>query len=142
MELRFGQTEVLAYLLKHNLIDGSNMTITGLTLGENLDRWTHKYGELPAGQDVIRPLENPIKKTGHIRYVLVLSVIQSTQTPTGTGSSRGTLLPEVQSPRSPARRDLVSPDVPLPLTQSMPLSRLLRPARSKKARKLSLCFAI
>lgn len=60
-------TEVLAYLLKNKLIDGNNMTVTGLTLGENLDRWTHKYGELDFKQDVIRPLENPIKPTGHIR---------------------------------------------------------------------------
>jgi len=45
------------------------MTVTGLTLGENLERWTHKYGELPAGQDIIRPLDKPIKKTGHIRFV-------------------------------------------------------------------------
>jgi dihydroxy-acid dehydratase len=46
------------------------MTVTGKTLGENLDRWTHKYGELDfAAQDVIRPLDKPIKDSGHIRYV-------------------------------------------------------------------------
>lgn len=61
--------EVLAFLLKNKLIDGNNMTVTGLTLGENLERWTHKHGELSANQDVIRPLDNPIKKTGHIRFV-------------------------------------------------------------------------
>ena len=54
--------------MKHNLIDGNNMTVTGLTLGENLERWTHKYGELSfTEQDVIRPLEKPIKETGHLR---------------------------------------------------------------------------
>lgn len=62
-------SEILAYLMKHNLIDGNNLTVTGLTLGENLERWTHKYGELSfAEQDVIRPLEKPIKETGHLRY--------------------------------------------------------------------------
>lgn len=62
-------TEVLAYLLKNNLIDGNNMTVTGRTLGENLDRWTHEHGELEfTRQDVIRPLEKPIKETGHLRY--------------------------------------------------------------------------
>ena len=62
-------SEILAYLMKHNLIDGNNMTVTGLTLGENLERWTHKYGELSfAEQDVIRPLDKPIKETGHLRY--------------------------------------------------------------------------
>lgn len=46
------------------------MTVTGKTLGENLERWVHKYGELNfKQQDVIRPLNNPIKESGHIRYV-------------------------------------------------------------------------
>lgn len=62
-------TEVLAYLLKNNLINGNNMTVTGRTLGENLDRWTHEHGELEfSRQDVIQPLEKPIKETGHLRY--------------------------------------------------------------------------
>lgn len=59
--------EVLAFLLKHKLIDGDNMTVTGLSLGENLERWTHVFGELDFRQDVIRPLDKPIKSTGHIR---------------------------------------------------------------------------
>jgi dihydroxy-acid dehydratase len=63
-------TEILAYLLSHNLIDGTGLTVTGRTLGENLERWTYKYGGLPAGQDIIRPLDNPIKASGHIRFVL------------------------------------------------------------------------
>lgn len=45
------------------------MTVTGKTLGENLEEWTHKYGELDSRQDVIRPLDNPIKSSGHIRCV-------------------------------------------------------------------------
>ena len=57
--------------MKHNLIDGNPLTVTGKSLGENLERWTTKHGELSeTGQDVIRPLTNPIKSTGHIRYVL------------------------------------------------------------------------
>ncbi len=47
------------------------MTITGRTLGENLERWTHEHGELSSNQDVIRPLEKPIKDTGHIRFVSI-----------------------------------------------------------------------
>jgi dihydroxy-acid dehydratase len=62
--------EILAYLLKKDLIDGNNMTVTGRTLGENLERWTREYGELSNNQEVIRPLERPIKETGHIRFVL------------------------------------------------------------------------
>src|ERR1700728_2327505 len=38
--------EVLGYLIKNNMIDGNNMTVTGKTLGENVERWIHKYGEL------------------------------------------------------------------------------------------------
>ena len=64
--------EILAFLLKNKLIDGNNMTVTGRTLGENLEQWTHKYGELDSRQDVIRPLDNPIKSSGHIRYVRYL----------------------------------------------------------------------
>jgi len=64
-----GIPKVLAYLLKHNLIDGNNMTVTGATLGENLDRWTQKHGELSPSQDVIRPLDKPIKETGHLRIL-------------------------------------------------------------------------
>jgi dihydroxy-acid dehydratase len=59
---------VLAYLMKNGMIDGNNMTVTGKTLGENLDRWTHEHGALSQSQDVIRPLNQPMKETGHIRY--------------------------------------------------------------------------
>jgi len=62
--------EILAWLLKEKRIDGNNITVTGKTLGENLERWTHKYGELDfVSQDVIRPFERAIKSSGHIRYV-------------------------------------------------------------------------
>ncbi|KAF6755838.1 dihydroxy-acid dehydratase [Ephemerocybe angulata] len=65
-----GIPKILHFLLKEKLIDGNNMTVTGLTLGENLDRWVHKYGELDFHkQDVIRPLDKPIKETGHIRIL-------------------------------------------------------------------------
>ncbi|KAG1795428.1 dihydroxy-acid/6-phosphogluconate dehydratase [Suillus plorans] len=64
-----GIPSVLHFLMKNNYIDGNNMTVTGATLGENLERWVHKHGEIPAGQDVIRPLDKPIKATGHIRIL-------------------------------------------------------------------------
>ncbi|KAN0087633.1 Dihydroxy-acid/6-phosphogluconate dehydratase [Tylopilus felleus] len=64
-----GVAKVLHYLLKNKYIDGNAMTVTGKTLGENLDRWVHTYGELSANQDIIRPLENPLKPTGHIRIL-------------------------------------------------------------------------
>ena len=65
-----GIPKILHFLLKQNMIDGNNMTVTGRTLGENLDRWVHKHGELDfTSQDVIHPLNKPIKETGHLRSV-------------------------------------------------------------------------
>jgi len=64
-----GIPKILHFLMKNNFIDGNNMTVTGATLGENLERWVHKHGELSSTQDVIRPLDKPIKATGHIRIL-------------------------------------------------------------------------
>lgn len=50
------------------------MTVTGATLGENLDRWTQKHGELSPSQDVIRPLDKPIKETGHLRFAHISTI--------------------------------------------------------------------
>ena len=60
-----GTPAVLKYLLEHDLIDGSILTVTGRTLAENL-------ADLPGlteGQSVIRPLEDPIKPSGHLRIL-------------------------------------------------------------------------
>ena len=60
-----GMPAVLKFLLAEGLIDGSCMTVTGKTLAENLD-------ELPGltpGQQVIRPVSNPIKPSGHIQIL-------------------------------------------------------------------------
>lgn len=53
------------YLLEKGLLNGDCMTVTGKTLAENV-------AELPglaAGQDIIHPIENPIKATGHLRIL-------------------------------------------------------------------------
>ncbi len=60
-----GIPAVLKFLLEAGLITGDCMTVTGKTLAENL-------AELPglsAGQQVLRPLSNPIKPTGHIQIL-------------------------------------------------------------------------
>jgi hypothetical protein len=60
-----GIPAVVKYLLNHtDLIDGTQMTVTGRTLAENLEH----VEELSFGpeQDVVRPLTNPIKLTGHL----------------------------------------------------------------------------
>lgn len=60
-----GIQSVMKYLHKEGLIDGSIMTVTGKTLAENLA----EAKDLPEGQDIIRPLSNPIKKSGHIQIL-------------------------------------------------------------------------
>ncbi|KAM0791091.1 hypothetical protein ACM66B_004382 [Microbotryomycetes sp. NB124-2] len=60
-----GIPAVLKYLHRNKLINGDIMTVTGKTLAENLDR----APDMPHGQDVIRPLDKPIKSTGHLRIL-------------------------------------------------------------------------
>jgi dihydroxy-acid dehydratase len=60
-----GTPAVLKYLLEKGLLHGDCLTVTGKTLAENLA----DVPSLLEGQDVIRPLENPIKATGHLRML-------------------------------------------------------------------------
>ncbi|SEM23314.1 dihydroxy-acid dehydratase [Aquimarina amphilecti] len=60
-----GVPAVLKYLLKKGLLHGDCLTVTGKTLTENL----LDVPDLTEGQDVIKPLENPIKPTGHLRIM-------------------------------------------------------------------------
>jgi dihydroxy-acid dehydratase len=60
-----GIPAVMKYLIREGLMDGSILTVTGKTLSENLE----EVQDLPEGQDIIRPLSNPIKKTGHIQIL-------------------------------------------------------------------------
>eukprot|EP01018_Ginkgo_biloba_P020415 Gb_10528 [translate_table: standard] len=60
-----GTPAVIRYLLELGLIDGDCMTVTGKTLGENVRNCPH----LTEGQQIIRPLDNPIKATGHIQIL-------------------------------------------------------------------------
>lgn len=60
-----GIPAILKYLMQEKMVDGSVLTVTGKTLEENL----HALPGLPKGQDIIRPLSNPIKKTGHVQIL-------------------------------------------------------------------------
>ena len=60
-----GVPVVLKYLLKKGYLHGDCLTVTGNTLSENLD----EVEELTFQQDIIRPCENPIKNSGHIRIL-------------------------------------------------------------------------
>ena len=60
-----GIPAVLKYMLDKGMLHGDCLTVTGKTLAENLK-------DIPAlkkDQDIIRPLDNPIKETGHLRIL-------------------------------------------------------------------------
>ncbi len=61
-----GVPAVMKYLLKNEFIDGTCLTVTGKTIAENLET----VPELDfSTQDIVRPLENPIKQTGHLQIL-------------------------------------------------------------------------
>ena len=60
-----GIPAVLKFMLENGMLHGDCMTVTGKTLAENLEN----LQGLKEGQDLIRPLSNPIKPTGHIRIL-------------------------------------------------------------------------
>ena len=60
-----GVPAVLKFMLNNDLLHGDCLTVTGKTLAENLA----EVPGLKEGQQIIRPLSNPIKPTGHIRIL-------------------------------------------------------------------------
>uniref|UniRef100_A0A7S0WX69 dihydroxy-acid dehydratase n=1 Tax=Pyramimonas obovata TaxID=1411642 RepID=A0A7S0WX69_9CHLO len=60
-----GTPAVLKYLMEEGLVDGSCMTVTGKTMAENLAGCP----PLSDGQDVLRPLSDPIKSSGHLQVL-------------------------------------------------------------------------
>ena len=60
-----GVPAVMKELLKKGYLHGDCMTVTGKTLAENLLEAT----DLKADQDIIKPFEQPIKSTGHLRIL-------------------------------------------------------------------------
>lgn len=60
-----GTPAVLKYLHQRGYIHGDCLTVTGKTMAENLAG----VPDLKAGQDVILPIEKPIKETGHIQIL-------------------------------------------------------------------------
>lgn len=60
-----GTPALMKYLLEKGLLDGSCQTVTGKTVAENLK----DVPGLAEGQQVIMPLEKPIKESGHIRIM-------------------------------------------------------------------------
>jgi dihydroxy-acid dehydratase len=60
-----GVPAVMKYLLEKGLINGDCLTVTGKTIKENLS----DLPGLKEGQEIITPLDKPIKDSGHIRIL-------------------------------------------------------------------------
>jgi dihydroxy-acid dehydratase len=60
-----GTPAVMKYLLKNDLLRGDCMTVTGRTVAENLA----DVPGLTDGQEIIYPLDRPIKASGHIQIL-------------------------------------------------------------------------
>ncbi len=60
-----GTPAVMKYLLENDFINGNCLTVTGKTIAENLAT----LPGLADQQDIIYPLEKPLKTTGHLRIL-------------------------------------------------------------------------
>lgn len=60
-----GIPSVHKVLIAAGLLDGSTITVTGKTLAENVE----SAPALSPGQQIIRPIDNPIKPTGHLEIL-------------------------------------------------------------------------
>lgn len=61
-----GIPAVMKYLFSNGLLDGNCLTVTGKTIAENLENVEALNFE---EQDIILPLEKPIKATGHLQIL-------------------------------------------------------------------------
>ncbi len=60
-----GVPGVMKLLLKEGMLEGNCLTVTGKTLGENLEQ----VADLEKGQKIIHSISNPIKPVGHIQIL-------------------------------------------------------------------------
>lgn len=60
-----GTPAVMKFLLDQGMINGDCLTVTGKTIAENLAN----LPGLDADQEIIRPLDNPIKPSGHLQIL-------------------------------------------------------------------------
>ncbi|QLL33590.1 hypothetical protein HG536_0E05010 [Torulaspora globosa] len=64
--IRVGGTQsVIKYLFDNGFLNGNTITITGDTLAER----AAKAAPLPEGQDIIKPVSQPIKSSGHLQIL-------------------------------------------------------------------------
>jgi dihydroxy-acid dehydratase len=57
-----GVPAVMKYLLAEGFIDGDQMTVTGRTIGDNLE----DASDLAEGQEIVATIDSPVKERGHI----------------------------------------------------------------------------
>ena len=62
-----GTPGLIKFLIDNDMFDGDQLTVTGKTHSENLKDMNHPG--LTPGQEIIRPLSDPIKKTGHLQIM-------------------------------------------------------------------------
>jgi len=86
-----GVYAVMNELNKKDLINRDCMTVTGRTIGENID------GCINTNPEVIRPLENPYSETGGI------AVLRGNLAPDGSVVKRSAVAPEMLVHEGPAR---------------------------------------
>jgi len=60
-----GIPAIMKFLLNHGMIHGDCMTVTGASVAENLQ----DVQAVPVDQDIIHPLDRPIKATGHLHIL-------------------------------------------------------------------------
>lgn len=60
-----GVPAVMKYLLEKDMLHGDCLTVTGKTIAENLK----DVPGLQAGQEIIFPIENPLKASGHLQML-------------------------------------------------------------------------
>ena len=58
-----GTVPLMRTLVKEGIMHGDWLTVTGKTLKQNVNRSDLRY---PAGQDIIYPLNDPVKKSSHL----------------------------------------------------------------------------
>ena len=86
-----GVFAVMNELDKKNLLNTDCMTVTGKTVGENID------GHINLDTNVIRPIDNPFSETGGI------AVLRGNLAPEGSVVKRSAVLPEMLVHEGPAR---------------------------------------
>ena len=63
-----GVPGVMRFLIDAGMLDGDQMSVTGKTIAENVNALPklRPYGKGAGEQDIVHPLDQPIKKDGHI----------------------------------------------------------------------------